>query len=500
MVALTLGVGAVPAPARADNIDMALLKKAPQVMEFLQSQGYKNVGVLSFQLRKGKDQKLQPGAITTNLATRLENALILLDDPDKPVGILHDPSRVALAKDRHVSLTPAGRRGLLEKPYPLAWGEKAQHPDALLTGEVHLSPDNQHVTVIVKAFDHKMAEPRKVVEFTTRTDRSVLGDCGQSFHLTSRQLRKRPVDLEEEAGADATKEDQSKEPPAGADGAKPAGADGAKQDQSKEPPALPEDNPVKLTILYNGQPVATEADPSSPGERRVRLRRRGAPGGGKVAEPTAGQKVEFTMENTSPSETFGIVLKVNGMNTLFEEPQDAVNCTKWVLEPGKKYTIRGYYTEESGQNLKPFKVLSDEETRQKEGELKDNNMLGLIEFHVFRQNANSGPGSDQMEISRKVSLRGQAPRAQKQARSLAERQAQVAASSHVQRQGKTLAANMSSLKPPPRLARQGKDRGLIVGEETKVGGGTLTRKEFTNLEEVSNQVITYHVRQGDSPQ
>src|SRR5205823_11019450 len=53
--ALVLGLVACAAPtARADNIDAGLIKKAPEIVKYLKDHDYKNVGVLRFQLQKGK--------------------------------------------------------------------------------------------------------------------------------------------------------------------------------------------------------------------------------------------------------------------------------------------------------------------------------------------------------------------------------------------------------------------------------------------------------------
>jgi hypothetical protein len=477
----------------------------------LRKEGYKNVGILPFQVCKGKEQKATfDTTLSVNLPTRLENALILLDKPDKQIGILHDAGQIALSHDRKANyLSASGRRALFGQQYPLAWGDKKETPDVFLAGEVTMSSDNKQGTVIIKAFDRKASEPRTVSRFTVKTDRSILGDSGQSFRLTSRQIRKRDADLDAAAVTDATSQEaktaDSQGPNTGLHTGPTTGPDtslntGPSTGTDTAAPG-PGDNPIKLTVLYDGQPQTIDNDPNHPGERRVRPRaihrgpRSGSPTPGSIATPSGVKTIELVIENTSPSDTLGVVLKVNGQNTLFQETEDAANCHKWILDPGKKYSIRGYYSDDAGNNLLPFKVLSDDDSKQKEGEFKDNDKLGLIEIHAFRSNA-----VDKMDISRKVSLRGLSPHELQKSRprSLPELQTRLEKRTYLKGQSRGLAIDTVAItkKASTRPVRQKNDRGLIVGDDTKLAGGNLTRKDFDNPEEVSNQVIQYYVRQG----
>ena len=95
---LALAVSLAPV-AKADNIDLELIKKAPEILKFLKDKDYKNVGVLHFQLQKGKGRPTYNGGpINTNMSTRLENALLMEIDPKSPVGIIRDASTVAASR------------------------------------------------------------------------------------------------------------------------------------------------------------------------------------------------------------------------------------------------------------------------------------------------------------------------------------------------------------------------------------------------------------------
>jgi hypothetical protein len=82
---------------------------------------------------------------------------------------------------------------------------------------------------------------------------------------------------------------------------------------------------------------------------------------------------------------------VNGVNTLYEQKDEARLCSMWVLDPGESVKIDGFYVDETGdQNKFPFKALSDEESAP---EFARNNLAGTITMHVFIE----GTGPDRKE-------------------------------------------------------------------------------------------------------
>src|SRR5262245_66690165 len=96
---LVLGFGAVTVPAvRADTLEHQLRQEAPKIMQFLQEQGCRNVGVLKFRVKKGKAASSDNvGTLNMTLANRLEIALVLANSPDpaKQVGVIQNASVVA---------------------------------------------------------------------------------------------------------------------------------------------------------------------------------------------------------------------------------------------------------------------------------------------------------------------------------------------------------------------------------------------------------------------
>jgi hypothetical protein len=183
---LAAGVGfvvtaSVPA-ARADNIDLELFKQAPKIMDYVQKQGYRNIGVLKFRVQKGsKPESFNAGPLNVNMASRLENMLILFNNTKQPIGIIHDASQVAVREKVSNDYTlAAGRKSLFEQRFPLAWGKDQVPADAFLTGIVRITNDNRQAQVTIEAFDGKGSDLKKIHEFTVRTDRTILADAGRA--------------------------------------------------------------------------------------------------------------------------------------------------------------------------------------------------------------------------------------------------------------------------------------------------------------------------------
>lgn len=360
-LALTFGFAA---PARADQIDKVLFSKGNALIADLRKDGVKNVGILKFQVEKGTAAPSYfSGKLNTLMATRLENALLLAqqDDADRPeslIGITRGASAAAGKRDNDAQYDDAaGRAKLFEGTYPLAWGKDEVKVDAFLTGVVQLSKDYTETTVIVRRFDAKNPEPREVLKFTVPTSRLMLADMDAKFLVTKRELNslidiKLPADkVEESVKAVPMKMDQ-------------AVVQMVELDERPTPVMKKADESLdqvlEFKIFY--------------GENEVK---RGF--NNRVATPTPDTKVKFTMKS---NERIGVVLRVNGVNTAGGDTaeRDADQYAMWVLDPGKLYTIEGFYKD---QKLQPFKVLAQGE--QAAYKLADETKRGKIELFLFRQ-------------------------------------------------------------------------------------------------------------------
>jgi hypothetical protein len=416
-------------------------------MNYLRTHGYHTVGVLKFGVKKGGSApSLNAGTLNAKMAARLENAMILLDDPSSPINILHDPGRAVATLSRGAThRSTQGRRGLFDHSYPVAWGDQRKKPDAFLTGDVLLEKDMKHLAIVVRAFSAKT--PEKVDEVlrikNVPTDRNVLASVGQSFVLP-RGLKKRgPGELDEAAADDA-----------------------AERDDVATDPLNDSDNPVKLEVFYDDKPVTLEPDTGSPGEIRVA-------GSRKAVDPKVGQVVKFVITNTS-SDVIGVVLAVNGKSTLFMEDLTSKapgSCAKWILAAGESYTIAGFYTSEDGKQVRPFKVLSDEESARSDlsGDLK-----GVFSLFAFRKVAGDSESALNItdeggaDLGDSLVLSGVPGK-----RGFAEVHAATSVKTHtVVRNGTLVAAPSARRRAPAKHARQKGSRGLVVeGEESSSGAG-----------------------------
>ncbi len=420
-------LAAAPRVVHADHIDEELVKRGPELVKALEAKGYKNVGVLKFIVKAGKEApNANIGPLNLVMATRVENALIHGMDPAHPLGVLRDATKVAAAANpKFTTQTDAGRAALLKLTYPLAWGSDKVSPDALLSGLVTLSRDMKTTTVAIDCFDRSGAKPAQILKFDVASDRSILAEAGRSYVLKTRSLKgkKRSIDeLDEDActSAAATTEGQTISQQAGAE------------------------IPIKFEIRYNDAPQTITQDPGSLGEMRV-------------DEPKAGDTVSFYVTNTTQN-TIGFVVKVNGESTLNQDTAEDAACQKWIVEAGKTVSIKGFYTAPD-YKLTRFKVLSDEDSAARMAEWSGGRpRAGYIDVTVFSPGV-ADPATSDAELAFGRSLRGLKRSHAKEQHPKTAMQARQLVDAHVKSHS---------------TKKKGHDRGLIVAGD---------KQEDTNLKE-----------------
>lgn len=393
--------------ARADDIDLGLQRVAPKILDYLRSKKYKNVGVLKFEVQRqgehGKSSMLT-GRLNSSMATRLENALILNNvDDSQEIGITRNAGRAAAGRDPKANyFTREGREKLLSGTYPLAWGDQQVKVDAFLTGKVTIQPDFQKALVVVRIFEKDDPTIRNLILFDAKVTRTLLTDLNQPFAFAKRALTAEEEDILMEDSAKRT----AQEAEAYLQTIMPAKL---KQPES-EKKAVYAQKP-KETILLDpekktGEEVLME-DLLLPQKEKLPLVT--GLGGiakkeleellqfeiyydgqlvpwkdGRVAFPQPGQKVRF---KAKAKERLGLVLLVNGINTAdFEKnPREPHQYSQWVLEPGRDYTIRGFYP--SLDKVFEIEAVPYAEAMGTEfrSVLGDSTKIGQIELHVFRE-------------------------------------------------------------------------------------------------------------------
>jgi hypothetical protein len=353
-----------PVAAQGDELpvlEQALLTEAPKILKFAHEQKYQNIGILKFRIRQGEGEPSdRAGVLNRKLPDRLELALILANRPRDPVGIVHAASEVAGTINGANHLTAEGRTKLFEGEYPLAWGRTKVVPDAFLVGVVQIDGDFQTAVVGISAFDRKDSKLRAVTKFTARLTTNELAEVGTSFTTRGLFSGGQVATTNEEREKNAVKE---------------AGQIAAliKTKQARHP--LDDvASPIILTVRYDGQNVPIEF----------------RDGGAFVCEPNEGQQVSFVLQRRDASDRnrYGMVLKVNGENTLYRQKDRDLNCTKWILDPGDDpITVKGFQLDD--KQIQKFTVLS--KSASKPRAIDYGSDVGTISLTVFQPRSSATP-------------------------------------------------------------------------------------------------------------
>jgi hypothetical protein len=352
---LAAGAGAARA-AEAKGLQREMLDRAPDVLRFLREHNYRSVGVLKFGVKKDGKASSNAGPLNLNLAHRLENDLLLKYDQkmDQNLVLLHDASATA-AKLGVDHTTADGRARLLKASYQAYWGTQPNlQPDALLTGLVEFGPTLRTITVGICSFD-RAGNVDRVATFTARTDLNTLVEAGESFNLRAALTKKRTFEIDDlgDTGADHALE--AKHTPSGSNP-----LDGLD---------------ILLEVHYKNR--RTQQD------RVVPVTHEG--GENRLQEPTEDEEVCFHLRRLDPSQSrYGVVLMVNGVNTLYDEHLPPQSCTKWIFEQDStELVIDGFHVKDGVGGKMKFHVQSPDESRV--SEVKYGADCGVISFSIFRE-------------------------------------------------------------------------------------------------------------------
>lgn len=349
----------------ADDLEKELLKQGKKLVTALKEKGYKNVGILKFRVKKGTDAASdRVGPLNLRLAEKMELALILGNPVNDPLGIVHAASAVAASIPGGSHLSKDGRSKLFTPDYPLAWGNRRVVPDAFVTGTVQISADLSKAVVSVGSFDRYGADLQKLSEFTFVPDLEDLVDFGESFSV--RGLFDQ-VNLEK--NDEVRKDDATKIAVTTALLAKPGMPDSKQPAGPNEHPLSPDNpqSPISLEIRYDNRSIPFEF-------------RNGI---AFVPEPRENQRVAFVVRRRGDDRPrLGIVLKVNGENTLYREKLADPQCTPWVFEPKlSEFGVSGFHI--SRDRMERFRVLSQAQSKDREIDYGD--YVGTISITVFRE-------------------------------------------------------------------------------------------------------------------
>jgi hypothetical protein len=280
-------------------------------------------------MHEGKDKFSDNiGAMSLLTAQRLERALILRNDLKNPVGIINNASEEASQIVGASHLEKDARQKLFTRKYPLAWGKDMVRPDAFVTGKVVISKDLSKWTLSLEVFEsnaNKLAGWGGDFEVANPIDG--LAEMSQSFDLRG---------VFDAGHTEVVKAKVYQE------------AVNVYQQQVKHPadPTRKGQPPVTLEVRYDNKPVP------------LKFR----DGKAYIQEPRQGQKVVFGLQRDNRKEKYGVVLKVNGQNTLEKQRLPDVTCRKWILFPGKgRWEVGGFYV---GKVREEFRVASAAESKE----------------------------------------------------------------------------------------------------------------------------------------
>lgn len=337
-----------------ERLGQSLRSLADATIEYCQKNELKSVGVLKFGLFDSEGNvTTKTGTINSLLADRMEVALVLANDARRPVTLIGDASAVAAETENATHLSKAGRKLLMNAQYNAMWGDKELKADALVTAIGEISADFKSITLSLLIFDKTSEELRPLGgDKVIAVDANLLAETGASFSTRGAFDGGRlkgsgqtdtglpPSDLPTESAAEI------------------------RAGKSAHPLADPQ-SPVTLQVLYDGVPVAYQF----------------VDGKARIAEPSQGQRVELILTKDQTNRRYGVVVKVNGRNTLYQQQAPDPQCAKWVLStPGLRKSIKGFQIR--GANaLEQFKVLSQNESKNREMDYgKD---VGTISISVF---------------------------------------------------------------------------------------------------------------------
>ncbi|MGF1583466.1 MAG: hypothetical protein ACFCD0_29450 [Gemmataceae bacterium] len=365
--------------AEAADIDKPLKPLARSIIHYCKEQGWKNVGVLNFRVKSGGKTRWQVGRLNTLMAVRLENALILQNDEIAPIGITRNAGEAAIQQLGEVDYTvPESCNDLLNKvKYPLAWGKEKVKVDAFLTGAVEVTEEYE-VRVILEVFDAKNPKLRplpvplkgpsgirqyrckdpkyaKIACIKARADVDLLADLEVPFVLRSRKVsigvKKGFLEF---PGEDVPEPKKVSTP-------------------AQQHNLFPEDLDFRV---YYGPPEHKKGKFKQVQMQRIKNENKLLTF--KVPTPNTKERVHFTMRTNQKK--LGVVVLVNGVNTLGEETlRSPANYSRWILEKDVTYTLDGFYTGDGG--FQRFEVKSVKEAPNK---LIDQTRLGKITLYIFR--------------------------------------------------------------------------------------------------------------------
>jgi len=252
----------------------------------------------------------------------------------------------------------------------------------MLTGLIEVGADYNKVNITIEAFSAKDSKLTPIVaKFSAEGDTALLHDLGKSYSVARSLPAKRTANaVRNVIFKEVKKRDDEPTPD------KPTNNDGSGTMVGD----------IEFKLVSDGQPVTIKAGTNNDPTMQVDC-------------PEPGKPVVFSITNKgSSNKKLGVDVKLNGTSLLLRQAEAPEACRVWVLEPGKTYTLKGYYDESGDKNVAPFTIISGDAAKQAREQLGDK--AGLIQVNVFDEVPGEQPTEEMLISSRglrsKLSKRG----------------------------------------------------------------------------------------------
>jgi hypothetical protein len=345
-----------------------LKQLAGEAITDCQTNGYKNVGVLSFLVvKESTEGEISPDTLTKNigsihdlLARRLEVAMLLANPTVAPIGIIDCASEVAADRRSGSVLSRGARRQLLEESYPLHWGDHNVKPEAFFTGVMRVDPSLKFASLSLLRFSADELDLAPVGgDRVVAVEAAMLAEIGESYSLTRGAFTGGSI----KAGDDFPDDLPDDLPADEADESSVDAAIDARNDDDSHP-LNTDDAAVRVQILYDDQPAPQKV----------------VDGQAIVPEPQPGQKVQIRVVKDQTPRRYAICVKVNGECAFGRERLPDKSCRKYLLsKPGQVMHVDGYQMDNN--RVERFRVLATAESKGRAFDYGQD--VGAISVTVF---------------------------------------------------------------------------------------------------------------------
>ena len=348
------------------TLSEVLRQAAADVIQHCRQNEIDSIGVLKFLVHDGQELADDAGTINTLLAKRMEIALVFANEPRQPITLIDNASAIANRIDGASHISTAGRTRLFSRQYPAMWGEANVKPELLISGVASLNKDLTRIEFSILGARDNPNELKQIgKDYVARTTPAVLTESGASFSTRGAFDNGQTKKFGESSDLPGDEKNRP-ESISSAANAVVQSANRVKTGVAAAHPLVDPKSPVRIEVFYDSEPIQFELKN----------------GTALLREPQEGQKVEFRLTKDSTNARYGVVLKVNGQNTLRKQQLPDLSCGKWVFsKPAEQFAIRGFQMNQ--KELEQFRVLGNSESKSREVDFGDE--VGLISMTVFAE-------------------------------------------------------------------------------------------------------------------